>query len=186
MISTCWVWPCSTPSSHRAKAESLLRPLRRPLPVPSAISEISAHRIPFDAPSKRQYVPRLRMKLNVMDVDRSFNSARLVRSFEMSTQLRPVLLDFHILRGSSPIGILRINRPLPCHIIRRSFWWRLLCHSQTANKHIQQRYKNYTRFHPTQPRAQSHSSSLSKFLNINPVQGSLYSHRHNSFQLSRK
>ena len=114
-------------------APGSLRAHRLPLAVPPAVPEISTHFVAFHPAAKGEHVARFGADDDVMHVDRAFDSARLVRSLEMSAELRPILFDLEVLRGSPTVGILRVNRPFACDVVGRLLRRRLLRARNTAN-----------------------------------------------------
>src|ERR1700679_1682280 len=82
--------------------------------------------ISFDPSSKGQYATRLRTKHDVLLIDRALQSARLVRSFEMASNHRPVLLEFDDLRRRLTICTLRVYGPVTGNIGWHLLWWQFL------------------------------------------------------------
>src|SRR5580700_11031655 len=84
-----------------------------PLAMPAAVPEMSAHLVAFHFSPECEHVAGFRAQYDVMLVDGAFNPARLVRAFEMSGELRTVLLDFDVLRRSAAVGIVGVIVHLP-------------------------------------------------------------------------
>jgi hypothetical protein len=94
---------------------------RLPLAVLATIAELSAHLVAFHFSPECEHIAGFRAEYDVMHVDRAFNSARLVRTFEMPAELRAILLDFDVLRRSPAVGVIGVNRPLARHVVGRLF-----------------------------------------------------------------
>src|SRR5271165_7397872 len=87
--------------------------------MPAMQPVVSRYLIPVDLPPKRQHIVSLRAELDVMPGHRAGNSARLVRSLEMSPQPIAVLSNLHMLLDHrAVVDVLGVNRPAAACVLR--------------------------------------------------------------------
>src|ERR1700691_1260481 len=93
---------------------------RAPAIVEGAVERIALNHAlnagSLNPPPKRQHVPGLRSNHEVLFIDRAFDAAGLVRSFEMTFDHRPLLLKVQVLGGGCSVRILAVQGPLAGNI----------------------------------------------------------------------
>jgi hypothetical protein len=96
------------------RAVQLIRADGVPGGVLAVHSVEAGHRISLDhLAAEGEHVARMGAEFDVMDVYEAFDSAGLMRAFEMSGKLIAELLDLHVLCGTAGlVNVLRVYCPV--------------------------------------------------------------------------